>query len=127
MNKGLTYIDGKVIVSDENGNHTQIDYYDNIGNVLVKENLIEENPIISPVCAISGGIINNEILLDLEYIEDSKADVDCNVVMNKKGEIIEFQSTAEGHTFRKEQLDELFETCKIGIQSIIKENYPVFD
>ena len=94
---------------------------------LLKENLIEENPIISPVCAISGGIINNEILLDLEYIEDSKADVDCNVVMNKKGEIIEFQSTAEGHTFRKEQLDELFETCKIGIQSIIKENYPVFD
>ena len=42
MNKGLTYIDGKVIVSDENGNHTQIDYYDNIGNVLVKENLIED-------------------------------------------------------------------------------------
>ncbi len=94
---------------------------------LLNENLIEENPIISPVCAISGGIINNEILLDLEYIEDSNADVDCNVVMNKKGEIIEFQSTAEGHAFKKEQLDELFETCQTGIQTIIKEHYPTLD
>ena len=91
---------------------------------LLKENLIEENPIISPVAAISGGIINNEILLDLEYIEDSNADVDCNVVMNKNGEIIEFQSTAEGHPFKKAQLDELFTVCQKGIQTIIKEHYP---
>lgn len=87
---------------------------------LLDNNLIEENPIIGNIGAISAGLINNEVLLDLDYGEDSTAQVDCNVVMNSKGEIIEFQSTAEGAPFNKVQLIELLDTCEAGIKKIFE-------
>lgn len=87
---------------------------------LMADGKIKENPIIEPIAAISAGIIDNEVKLDLNYEEDSSAQVDANVVLTQSGKIIEFQTTAEGDPFTKEQLNEIFETAQQGIGQIIK-------
>ncbi len=86
---------------------------------LLKQNLISENPIIEPIGAISAGIVNKEVMVDLCYKEDSSAQVDSNIVLTKSGKIIEFQTTAEGLPFEKTQLDEIFDIAKKSIDKII--------
>lgn len=88
---------------------------------LMKEGKLEENPIIEPIAAISVGIVEGEVRLDLNYEEDSSAQADANVVLTKSGKIIEFQTTAEGEPFSQEQMLEIFETAKKGINEIIKK------
>lgn len=87
---------------------------------LLEKGLLSENPIIEPIGAISAGIVNNEVMVDLCYSEDSGADVDSNIVLTSSGKIIEFQSTAEGTPFNKTQLDEIFNLAYDSIQKIIK-------
>jgi len=87
---------------------------------LLKEGLIDKNPIIEPIGAISAGIVNNEVMVDLCYEEDSSAQVDSNIVLTASGKIIEFQTTAEGLPFKKEQLDEIYSLAKESIDKIIK-------
>ena len=86
---------------------------------LLAEGKLKENPIIEPIAAISCGIVDGEVMLDLCYEEDSSAQVDSNVVMTKSGKIIEFQTTAEGEPYEKAQLLELFEIAQKGIEEII--------
>lgn len=86
---------------------------------LLAEGKLQQNPIVEPIAAISAGIVDGEVRLDLNYEEDSSAQVDANVVLTKSGKIIEFQTTAEGEPFDKKQLDEIFETAKQGINEII--------
>ncbi len=88
-------------------------------NKLIEQGLLTENPIIEPIAAVSVGIIDGEIKLDLDYSEDSHAQVDSNVVMTKSGKIIEFQTTAEGEPFEKSQLDEIYNLANNAIQKII--------
>ncbi len=73
-------------------------------------------PISTYVAAISAGLVDGEALLDLEYSEDSQADVDMNCVMDEDGNLIEVQATAEGHTYTMEQQQELLELCKKGVE-----------
>lgn len=80
---------------------------------------IKENPIIEPIGAISIGLLGEDIYLDLDYEEDSHARVDSNVVLTKSGKIVDFQTTSEGEPYEKSQMDELFETAKMGIEKII--------
>lgn len=87
---------------------------------LIAEGKLQENPIVEPVAAISIGICHNEILLDLDYEEDSHARVDSNVILTKSGKIVDFQTTAEGEPYAKEQMLEIFDTAKEGIDKIIK-------
>lgn len=87
---------------------------------LLKEGLIDENPIIEPIGAISAGIVNSEVMVDLCYQEDSNAQVDSNIVLTSSGKIIEFQTTAEGLPFEKTQLDEIYNIAKKSIDKIIK-------
>lgn len=87
---------------------------------LIEKGLLEVNPIIDPIAAVSVGIIDGEIKLDLDYSEDSHAQVDSNVVMTKSGKIIEFQTTAEGAPFDKSQLDEIYNKANNAIQKIIE-------
>ncbi len=87
---------------------------------LLKEGKLKENPIIEPVAAISAGIVDNEIRLDLNYEEDSHARVDSNVVLTKSGKIIEFQTTAEGEPYDYNQMLEIFAVAKNGIEKIIE-------
>ena len=81
---------------------------------------LSENPIIEPIAAISVGIVNGNVVADLEYEEDSNAQVDSNVVMTKSGKIIEFQTTAEGAPYDEEQLMQLFNIAKKSINKIIE-------
>ena len=87
---------------------------------LMEEGKLSQNPILEPIAAVSCGIVDGEILLDLEYSEDSTAQVDSNVVMTKSGKIIEFQTTAEGNPFEKDQLLEIFDLAQKAIKKIIK-------
>jgi ribonuclease PH len=88
-------------------------------NKLLKDGIFEKNPIIEPIGAISAGIVNNEVMVDLCYEEDSSAQVDSNIVLTNSGKIIEFQTTAEGAPFEKSQLDEIYNLANNAIQKII--------
>lgn len=89
-------------------------------NKLKEQGLIKENPIIEPIAAVSVGLIDGEVKLDLDYSEDSHAQVDSNIVMTKSSKIIEFQTTAEGSPFAKEQLDEIYNIANDAIHKIIE-------
>lgn len=88
---------------------------------LIKEGILKENPIIEPVAAISAGIIDNEVRLDLNYEEDSNAQVDSNVVLTNSGKIIEFQTTAEGEPYEQSKMIEIFDIAQKGIKKIIEK------
>ena len=79
---------------------------------LLDSGKLASTPIISKVAAISIGKVNGEILLDLDYDEDSKADVDMNIVMNDKNEFIEIQGTGEESTFTQNELLSFIEMSK---------------
>ena len=70
------------------------------------------------VAAVSVGIVEGNVLLDLDYSEDSRADVDMNVVMTDDGALVEVQATAEHTPFTRERLDELLELAALGIEKI---------
>lgn len=86
---------------------------------LIAAGSLKENPILEPIAAVSAGIIDGEVKLDLDYSEDSTAQVDSNIVMTESGKIIEFQTTAEGEPYSKNQLYEILDTAEKGIQEII--------
>lgn len=87
---------------------------------LISSGDIKENPIIEPIAAISIGIVDGEIKLDLNYAEDSHAQVDSNVILTESGKIVDFQTTSEGEPYEFERMIELFNTAKEGINKIIK-------
>jgi ribonuclease PH len=87
---------------------------------LMKENKIKKSPIVSEVAAVSVGIVDGVALLDLKYDEDSRAEVDMNVVCTGDGRFIEVQGTAEGAPFTREQMDSLLELGKKGIEQLIR-------
>lgn len=87
---------------------------------LLKSGDLEENPIIEPIAAISIGIVDGKIMLDLCYEEDSRAQVDSNVILTKSGKIVDFQTTSEGEPYDYEKMLKLFEIAKKGINKIIK-------
>ena len=72
---------------------------------------IQQDPIIHLISAVSLGYINQEVLLDLDYKEDSSADVDCNIILTEHAEIVEIQGTAEGQTFSKNTLNEMLDVA----------------
>src|SRR5256885_6174015 len=85
---------------------------------LMKENKIKKSPIVSEVAAVSVGMVDGVPLLDLKYDEDSRAEVDMNVVCTGDGRFIEVQGTAEGSPFTREQMDNLLELAKKGIAEL---------
>ena len=88
-------------------------------NKLIKEGKLEQSPIIEPIAAVSAGIFDGEVILDLNYIEDSHAQVDSNAVMTQSGKVIEFQTTAEGAPYDIEKMNEIVELSKDAIKKII--------
>ncbi len=85
---------------------------------LKKEGKIERVPIQDYIAATSVGILNDNMILDLCYEEDSKAEVDMNVVMTGQGEFIEVQGTAERKPFSKEKMDVMMDLAKKGIEDL---------
>ncbi|MBI9051058.1 MAG: ribonuclease PH [Anaerolineaceae bacterium] len=94
---------------------------------LQKAGALDELPINSPIAAISVGIIDQEAMLDLCYVEDSRAEVDMNVVMNANGEFIELQGTGEHSGFSRSQLNDLLTLAEDGIQLLLQKQRDVLD
>ncbi|EXU76344.1 MULTISPECIES: ribonuclease PH [Erwinia] len=89
-------------------------------NHLVSVGKLQANPMKGMVAAISVGIVDGEARCDLEYVEDSAAETDMNVVMTEDGRMIEVQGTAEGEPFSHEELLSLLALARGGIESLIK-------
>ena len=87
---------------------------------LRKEGLIEVDPIISPVAAVSVGVVNDTPVLDLPYVEDVAAEVDMNLVMNAEGEFIELQGTGEKDTFNDAELAVMLAHGRKGIGELLQ-------
>ena len=81
---------------------------------------MEEMPLKHLVGATSVGIFKGDLLMDLDYYEDSNADIDMNVVMNDSGQIIEIQATAEKKPFSKKEFDQLLALAEKGIKELIQ-------
>ena len=99
----------------------------------VKSELAGSGPVLTDsVAAVSVGVVSGEVLLDLDYAEDSRAEVDMNVVMTGSGEFVEVQGTAEGATFSRELLDRQVSLAEAGIaelqaiqREILGEEWPL--
>jgi ribonuclease PH len=90
---------------------------------MLGKGLITHNPLKQMVGAISVGIVDGEVLLDLNYEEDSGCETDMNFVMTEDGGLIEVQGTAEDGSFTPEQLIEMVNMAKTGIQTIIEQQH----
>ena len=86
---------------------------------LLAQRLIPANPLHGLVASVSVGIYRGTPILDLDYLEDSEAETDMNVVMNEAGHFVEIQGTAEGHAFRLEELHAMLDLAERGIQGIM--------
>jgi ribonuclease PH len=86
---------------------------------LLKRNVIKRDPIMGAIAAVSVGIYKGVPVLDLDYAEDSDCDTDMNVVMNDGGGFIEVQGTAEGHAFRREEMNAMLELGAKGIGELV--------
>ena len=87
---------------------------------LVEEGVLSENPIRHFVTGVSAGIVGETPMLDLQYSEDSRAQVDLNCVMNESGEIIELQGTGEGRAFTPAEQQELVRLCAKGNRELLE-------
>ena len=86
---------------------------------LHKRGDISRNPVLGAVAAVSVGIFKGQPVLDLDYIEDSGCDTDMNVVMNDGGGFIEVQGTAEGHAFRRNEMDQMLALAELGVKELV--------
>jgi ribonuclease PH len=87
---------------------------------LVEVGLLKQSPLHDTVAAVSVGMVDGEILLDLPYAEDSRAEVDMNVVRTGSGRLVEVQGTGEGGTFDRKLLDRMLDLAEHGIDELAK-------
>ncbi len=85
---------------------------------LVAKGVVSRNPVVEQVAAVSVGLVNGQLLLDLDYSEDSNADVDLNVVMNSAGCFLEVQGTAEQTPLPRKDLDQALNLAEVGIRHL---------
>ena len=88
---------------------------------LIQKGSLKTSPIIDSLAAISLGIKDEEILLDLDYEEDSNCDTDMNIVMTGKGKFVEIQGTAEGEPFSRDEMNKIFDLAEHGIKELTKK------
>lgn len=88
-------------------------------NWMRKQGLVKTNPLKGMVAAISVGIFDGEPVADLEYVEDSAAETDMNVVMTEAGQFIEIQGTAEGEAFSYDEMTQLVDIARVSIRELI--------
>jgi len=87
---------------------------------LVRRGAIDRNPLVDSIAAVSVGVVGGKVLLDLPYEEDSRAEVDMNVVGTGTGRLAEVQGTGEGTTFSREALDTMLDLAREGIAEITR-------
>jgi len=86
---------------------------------MLNKNILKQDPLIGLVASVSVGLYKGQAVLDLDYVEDSNADTDMNVVMTQQGGFVEIQGTAEGTIFTREQNDLLLNLAEKGIRELI--------
>ncbi len=94
---------------------------------LQRSSLLRRDPIIRQVAAVSCGVVNGESLLDLDYIEDSGADVDANFVITSGGKLIEVQGTAEGDPFSLDQFQTMMQLAILGTNQLLEKQQRAID
>ncbi len=82
--------------------------------------ILMQNPMIGSVAAVSAGVVDGEVLLDLDYSEDSTAEVDFNIVMTNKKQFVEIQGTAEQGTFGDDHLERILKLGRKGVRELLK-------
>ena len=87
-------------------------------NQALASKLLAANPLHGAIASVSVGIFEGQPVLDLDYAEDSVAETDMNVVMNNAGGFVEIQGTAEGHAFRRDEIDKMLELAELGIKQL---------
>ncbi|SMN02487.1 Ribonuclease PH [uncultured Candidatus Thioglobus sp.] len=87
-------------------------------NKLLADNKIKQNPIRRAISSVSVGIYKNQVVTDLDYLEDSHAETDMNVVMDDEGGYVEIQGTAEGSPFCRDAMDEMLNHAEQACQSL---------
>jgi ribonuclease PH len=87
--------------------------------LLLSQQRIPENPLLDEIAAVSVGIIDGLACLDLDYVEDSSAEVDMNIVMTGSGRFVELQGTAEGEPFSERELEAMLDLGRKGIAAIV--------
>ena len=92
-----------------------------------RKGMIKRDPIHGQIAAVSVGIYKNIAVLDLDYPEDSSAETDMNVVMNDGGAFIELQGTAEGHAFRRDELERMLDLADTGIRRLMTAQQEALD
>ncbi|KAJ6644879.1 Ribonuclease PH [Pseudolycoriella hygida] len=85
---------------------------------LIAKKILKTNPLIKQIAAVSAGIYNGHPIVDLDYLEDSNAEVDANFVFTSSGDIIEIQSTAEKEPFSEQQFNEMFKLAKDAVAEL---------
>lgn len=93
---------------------------------LIKQNKIKNNPLKDAVAAISLGVFEDQVFVDLDYQEDLKADVDLNVVMTATGQLLEIQGTAEKRPFTREQLNKMLDLASDALKEVFDEQNAAF-
>lgn len=93
---------------------------------LMNKGALKENPLLCNIAAVSVGVLNSEVLLDLAYNEDSKAEVDMNLVMSDTNKIIEIQATSERKPFSEADLRKMIRTASKGIKKILAAQNKIF-
>lgn len=88
---------------------------------LLDSGALTENPIVQFVAAVSVGVVNGDVALDLNYIEDSGCETDLNVVMTEAGGFVEVQGTAEGKAFSRAELNAMLDSAADGIAALIRQ------
>lgn len=94
---------------------------------LVRQRVLHHVPLNTAVAATSVGIVDDEVFLDLCYEEDSRADVDFNVVMSDKGEFVEVQGTGEDHPFSREHMNQILAVAESGVRTLFEHQKAVVD
>jgi ribonuclease PH len=131
LNERTIYIDCDVIQADGGTRAASISgatvaLHDAL-SFMDKNNLISEWPMSELVAAISVGLVDGNVCLDLDYSEDSVADVDFNVVKTQSGDYVEIQGTAENSTFTKDQLLDLLSCADQGIEIILQKQKEILE
>jgi ribonuclease PH len=84
-------------------------------------------PLLTTIAGVSAGVFNGEVVLDLDYAEDSKADVDCNIAMTGESQLVEIQASAEGAPFDETTMQEMLRLCRLGIADITRMQHQAFE
>jgi ribonuclease PH len=87
---------------------------------LRQQGLLTANPLTGAVAAVSVGLVGSAACLDMDYLEDVDADVDCNVVMNDRLQLIEVQGTAEAGSYSRQQLNQILDLAEAGISNLLQ-------